>query len=105
MPDQGDEQTVDDAVMGLLHDHVPLTLLVDLVDAPASEEVLREEGLPEQHWWTSEQAPEGVPSQIAPERLEEFAPGLDPDLLQLIQATADMEMADIDATFGPMTTK
>jgi Mn-containing catalase len=52
----------------------------------------------------SEQAPEGVPSQIAPERLEEFAPGLDPDLLQLIQATADMEMADIDATFGPMST-
>ncbi|MHA7189554.1 manganese catalase family protein [Arthrobacter sp. MDT2-16] len=53
----------------------------------------------------TEQAPVGVPSEIAPERLEEFAPGLDPELLQLIQATADMEMADIDATFGPMTTK
>lgn len=50
----------------------------------------------------SEQAPEGVPSEIAPERLEEFAPGLDPELLELIQATAAMEMADIDATFGPM---
>ncbi|WP_104180404.1 manganese catalase family protein [Arthrobacter sp. B0490] len=50
----------------------------------------------------SEQAPEGVPSEIAPERLEEFAPGLDPELLQLIQATADMEMADIDAMFGPV---
>ncbi|MHA7209990.1 manganese catalase family protein [Arthrobacter sp. MDT1-65] len=50
----------------------------------------------------SEQAPEGVPSEIAPERLEEFAPGLDPELLELIQATADMEMADIDAMFGPV---
>jgi Mn-containing catalase len=50
----------------------------------------------------TEQAPEGVPSVIAPERLEEFAPGLDKDLLALIQATADMEMADIEATFGQM---
>ena len=41
--------------MDLLHDHVPLTLLVDLVDAPASEEVLVEEGLPDQEWW--EQVP------------------------------------------------
>ncbi len=49
----------------------------------------------------SEQAPVGVPSVIAPERFEEFAPGLDPELLQLIQATADMEMADIDNMFGP----
>lgn len=57
MPDPGDEQTVDETVMDLLHDHVPLTLLVDLVDAPASEEVLREEGLPEQHWWEGENPP------------------------------------------------
>ncbi|MFC3690036.1 hypothetical protein [Aquipuribacter hungaricus] len=52
MSDQGDkDQAIDEAVMDLLHDHVPLTLLVDLVDAPASEQVLREEGLPEDSWW------------------------------------------------------
>jgi Mn-containing catalase len=50
----------------------------------------------------SEQAPEGAPLDIAPERLEEFAPGLDTDLLELIQKTAEMEMAEIDATFGKM---
>ena len=47
----------------------------------------------------------GVPSVIAPERLEEFAPGLDPELLELIQATAAMELADVDALFGPVTKK
>jgi Mn-containing catalase len=39
---------------------------------------------------------------IAPERPEEFAPGLDPELMELIQQTAEMEMADIDATFGEL---
>ncbi|WP_431279373.1 manganese catalase family protein [Leifsonia poae] len=53
----------------------------------------------------SEQAPEGVPSVIAEERLEEFAPGLDPELLDLIQATADLELADVDALFGPVAKK
>ncbi|HEY9310070.1 MAG TPA: manganese catalase family protein [Microbacterium sp.] len=48
----------------------------------------------------SEQAPEGVPIEIAPERPEEFSPGADKDLIALIEATAAMEMADIDATFG-----
>ena len=48
----------------------------------------------------SEQAPEGVPSEISPERPEEFSPGADPDLIALIEATAAMEMADVDATFG-----
>lgn len=43
--------------------------------------------------------------EIAPERLEEFAPGLDPELLELIQKTAEMEMADIDATFGELGNK
>lgn len=51
---------------------------------------------------TSEQAPAGVPSEIAPERLEEFPPGLDPELFELIQATAAMEMADVDMTFGAL---
>ncbi|KRC47109.1 catalase [Leifsonia sp. Root227] len=48
----------------------------------------------------SEQAPEGVPSVIATERFEEFAPGLDPELLKLIQATADLELADVEAIYG-----
>ncbi len=47
------------------------------------------------------QAPEGVPSTIAEERFEEYAPGLDTELLELIQATAALELADIDAAFGP----
>jgi len=50
----------------------------------------------------TEQAPEGVPQVIAEERFEEFAPGLDPELLKLIQATADMELAEVDAMFGPV---
>ena len=36
--------------------------------------------------------PEGVPVTIAPERREEFSPGLDPELLALIQATAEVEI-------------
>jgi Mn-containing catalase len=54
---------------------------------------------------SSEQAPAGAPMEIAPERLEEFAPGLDSELLELIQKTAEMEMADIDATFGELGKK
>ncbi|MBT2496225.1 manganese catalase family protein [Microbacterium sp. ISL-59] len=50
----------------------------------------------------SEQAPVGHPMTISPERLEEFAPGADGELRALIEATAAMEMADIDATFGRM---
>jgi len=50
----------------------------------------------------SEQAPVGHPMTIAPERFEEFAPGADDELRALIEATAAMEMADIDATFGRM---
>lgn len=50
----------------------------------------------------SEQAPVGEPIVIAPERPEEFSPGADPELRALIEATAEMEMADIDATFGAL---
>ena len=50
----------------------------------------------------NEQAPAGVPSVIAPERFEEFSPGLDKDLMALIQATAEMELADIEALFAPV---
>lgn len=51
----------------------------------------------------SEQAPAGAPMTISPERLEEFSPGADDELRALIEATAAMEMADIDATFGRMS--
>jgi len=40
--------------------------------------------------------PQGVPITIAPERREEFSPGLDPELLSLVQATAEMEMKTVD---------
>lgn len=38
-----------------------------------------------------------VPITIAPERREEFSPGLDPELLALIQATAEQELKVADA--------
>jgi Mn-containing catalase len=40
--------------------------------------------------------PDGVPIEIAPERREEFSPGLDPELLQMIQATAQQELRMVD---------
>ena len=50
----------------------------------------------------TEQAPAGTPITIAPERMEEFSPGLDPELLALIQATAEVEMAEPVMTYGPV---
>ncbi|GAA1494123.1 manganese catalase family protein [Curtobacterium herbarum] len=49
----------------------------------------------------SEQAPTGAPSFIAEERLEEFAPGLDADLLALIQQTAELELDEVSSFYGP----
>jgi Mn-containing catalase len=46
---------------------------------------------------TTEQMPEGFPMDIAVERPEEFAPGLDAELLELVQATAEFELAQADA--------
>jgi Mn-containing catalase len=43
---------------------------------------------------TTEVAPDGFPMDIAVERPEEFAPGL--DLLKLVQATAEMELKEAD---------
>jgi hypothetical protein len=40
--------------------------------------------------------PDGVPIEIAPERREEFSPGLDAELLQMIQATAEQELRKVD---------
>ncbi|MBO9555165.1 manganese catalase family protein [Cellulomonas sp.] len=50
----------------------------------------------------SEQAPAGVPITIAEERFEEFSPGLDTDLLALIQATADLEMEEVQPLYAPV---
>ena len=50
----------------------------------------------------SEQMPQGVPITIASERMEEFSPGLDQDLLALLQATAEMELAEVQKLFGPV---
>jgi Mn-containing catalase len=50
----------------------------------------------------TQQAPEGEPIVISPERPEEFSPGADADLRALIEYTAAMEMADIEMTFGAM---
>ena len=44
--------------------------------------------------------PEGFPMTIAPERREEFSPGLDKDLLALIQATAEVELQSADNPKG-----
>jgi Mn-containing catalase len=38
--------------------------------------------------------PEGAPLTMAPERREEFSPGLDPELLAMVQAVAEMEVRD-----------
>ena len=50
-----------------------------------------------------EQTPQGYPMTIGVERMEEFAPGLDADLLALLQATAEMEMAEVSVAFGPVS--
>ena len=38
--------------------------------------------------------PEGAPLQMVPERREEFSPGLDPELLAMVQAVAEMEVRE-----------
>lgn len=45
----------DDLVMSMLHDHVPLALLIDLTasDGPLSTEILSAEGAPETAWWVA----------------------------------------------------
>jgi hypothetical protein len=70
--DEGDQR-----VMGLLSEHVPLSLLVDLADpeGPASDEILQSEGMPEDAWWVQE----GVDLTAADEKPadEDAAPGDD----------------------------
>ena len=47
----------DEAVMSMLHEHVPLSLLCDLTspEGPESAEILAEEGEPEDRWWEQPQ--------------------------------------------------
>ncbi|MEH3077359.1 MAG: manganese catalase family protein [Quadrisphaera sp.] len=46
------------------------------------------------------QVPEGgEPTTVAPPRFEEYAPGADPELLDLIAATAELEAAEVENTF------
>lgn len=47
-----------------------------------------------------EQGPQGAEMEIAVERPEEFGPGLDPELMELVQATAEMEMAAPTGEWG-----
>lgn len=49
---------------------------------------------------STEQAPQGAPMDIATERPEEFGPGLDPELLELVQATAEMELNTPEGQWG-----
>ena len=53
-------------------------------------------------WMPASRRPRECPIEIAVERPEEFSPGADKDLIALIEATAAMEMADIDLTFGKL---
>lgn len=51
--DPVEHEAADDAVMSMLHEHVPLSLLCDLTspEGPKSAEILAEEGEPEDRWW------------------------------------------------------
>ena len=45
--------TADEAVMSMLQEHVPLSLICDLgtPDGPGSSDILAEEGQPDFRWW------------------------------------------------------
>jgi hypothetical protein len=49
----GAGRAADVAVMGMLANHVPLSLLLDLClsEGPSSAEILDEEGCPPEPWW------------------------------------------------------
>jgi len=50
---QDEPAPADEAMMSMLHEHVPLSLLCDLTapEGPESAEILAEEGEPETRWW------------------------------------------------------
>lgn len=53
IPADGAPDARDAAMMHLLHEHVPLSLLVDLAEpgSPDSEAILAAEGEPADPWW------------------------------------------------------
>ena len=55
--DSCEHSPADEAVMSMLHDHVPLSLLCDLTspEGPESAEILAEEGEPADKWWEQPQ--------------------------------------------------
>lgn len=48
-----DDDAADETVMTMLHEHVPLSLILDLTtpEGPDSASILAEEGQPEDAWW------------------------------------------------------
>jgi hypothetical protein len=50
---QTEQAPADEAMMSMLHEHVPLSLLCDLTapEGPESAEILAEEGVPDDKWW------------------------------------------------------
>ncbi|RYV52350.1 hypothetical protein [Pengzhenrongella frigida] len=56
-------------LLDLLAEHVPLALLADLTapSVPASAEILRSEGLPDDAWWESTDSEPVPPSDQEPD--------------------------------------
>jgi hypothetical protein len=52
--DPASEEEPIDQVKELLGEHVPLSLIMDLSspDGPHSEQILADEGTPDEQWWT-----------------------------------------------------
>lgn len=102
---EGARGTGDDAagaVMDLLAEHVPLTLLADLAAAePRSEAILQAEGLPEDAWWEGDDA-RPAPSAAAPSADPTSADPTSADLTSAGSGAAEDEVpGDEDAAAGP----
>lgn len=68
-----------DAVMDLLAEHVPLTLLADLAATePGSEAILQAEGLPDDAWWEDGSGTTAEPGAAVDPTPEDDVPA-DPD--------------------------
>jgi hypothetical protein len=73
------DENAAEAVMDLLAEHVPLTLLADLAAAePRSEAILQAEGLPDDAWWEDASDEGGEPAATAEPTPEDDVPA-DPD--------------------------
>lgn len=75
-PEAADSPRATGAMMDLLAEHVPLTLLADLgVVDPVSEEILEAEGLPVEAWWEPEAGAAPEPDGTKPVPPEPAAAG------------------------------